>query len=259
MMLFMTFLSLFIAVVVFMTGWFVIARLTDRIDVVDTAWGLGFVYVALLAWLTQGTPSGVPLLTLLFVAVWGFRLAWHLASRNFARSTDDHRYLEYRNKWSDKFWPSAYVRIFLLQGFLLLIISSTAVASILSLRNPTVWLAIAGFVIWGGGIVYESVADWQLRQFVKTKKPGEIMQTKLWRYSRHPNYFGEVTAWWGAAIVAVSVGQWWGIIGAIVITTLITKISGVPLLEKRYAANPAFHKYAQRTSVLIPLPPQSGV
>lgn len=246
------FFGLFIAVLGYMTAWFVIARLARRADVVDTAWGLGFVYVAWLAWLMVGKRGGIPLLTVLFVTVWGLRLAGHIFTRNIAKP-EDHRYVAYRKKWGSDFWLNTYIRIFLLQGVLLLTIVSTVIASI-DTNRPGSFVTIIGFAIWGVGIICEAVADYQLRQFVKTKKPGEIMQSGLWRYSRHPNYFGEITAWWGAALVAFGYGQWWAVLGASVITLLITKVSGVPLLERHYADNPEFQKYKKHTSILIPLP-----
>ncbi|HWT55842.1 MAG TPA: DUF1295 domain-containing protein [Candidatus Microsaccharimonas sp.] len=246
------FFGLFVAVLGYMTAWFVIARLTDRADVVDTAWGLGFVYVAWLTWLMVGKPGGVPLVGVLFVTVWGLRLAAHIFTRNHAKS-EDHRYMAYRKKWGSDFWLNTYIRIFLLQGVLLLSISSTAVASI-NTKQPGSFVTVIGLVVWMAGIVYEAVADYQLRQFVKTKKPGEIMQAGLWRYSRHPNYFGEITSWWGAAIVGLSYAQWWALFGAGVITLLITKVSGVPLLERHYADNSQFQEYKKHTSILIPLP-----
>ncbi len=256
MSLIVTFTGLFIAVVGYITTWFVIARLSNRTDVVDTAWGLGFVYLALVAWLMQGHPTGIPLISLLFVAAWGFRLALHIGSRNFRNAEDDYRYQEFRQKWQPNYWSMAYLRIFLLQALLVLVIGSSAVASILDGHPALKVVAVLGYVVWGVGIVVEAIADWQLRRFVATKKSGQIMQTGLWRYSRHPNYFGEITSWWGAAIVALSLQQWWGIVGALVITLLITKVSGIPPLEKHYADNPAFQKYKRRTSVLIPLPPK---
>jgi steroid 5-alpha reductase family enzyme len=178
----------------------------------------------------------------------------HIGRRNFRKSEDDYRYLEFRRKWQPNYWATAYLRIFLLQGALLLVIGSSAVASIMAGHPAVMWLAVVGYAVWGSGIVTETVADWQLRRFVASKKPGQIMQSGLWRYSRHPNYFGEITSWWGAGIVAVSVQQWWGVVGALVITVLITKVSGIPPLEKHYADNPAFQKYAKHTSALIPLP-----
>lgn len=247
------FLSLLAAVVGYMTAWFIVARLADRADVVDTAWGLGFVYVAWVAWFMQGRPGGVPLWVVLFVTIWGVRLAGHIFLRNAGRP-EDHRYVAYRQKWGRAFWRTAYVRIFLVQAVLLLLISSSAVAGIQPGNKVWGGIALVGFMVWAAGIVCEAIADYQLARFVKTKEPGKIMQSGLWRYSRHPNYFGEITAWWGAAIVALASGQWWAVIGAGVITILITKVSGVPLLEQHYADNPAFQEYKKHTSILIPLP-----
>jgi steroid 5-alpha reductase family enzyme len=140
------------------------------------------------------------------------------------------------------------------QGLLLLLICSTAVLGITSDGQAVVALAVVGFVVWAAGIICESVADYQLRQFLKTKKKDEIMQSGLWRYSRHPNYFGEILSWWGAALVGISLHRWWAVLGAAVITLLITKISGIPLLEKHYATNKVFQEYKKHTSILIPLP-----
>ncbi len=247
------FIALLAAAIGYITAWFVVARISDRLDVVDTAWGLGFVYVAWLAWILEGSPGGVPLLIVIFVSIWGGRLAIHILTRNLNKP-EDHRYVVYREKWQPNFWAKAYVRIFVLQAVLLWAICSTAVAGITADAPSFKPLLVAGFVLWGVGIICEAVADYQLRVFVKTKKPGQIMQTGIWRYSRHPNYFGELASWWGAALVALSFGQWWAVIGAGVITLLITKISGIPLLEKHYADNKDFQEYKKHTSILIPLP-----
>lgn len=245
-------IALLVAVLGYMTAWFFVARLSNRTDVVDIAWGLGFVYVAWVAWLIQDMPPGVPLLTVLFVTAWGLRLAFHIGTRNI-RKPEDHRYVVFRKKWQPRFWETAYLRIFLLQGVLLLTIGSTALASIIATTTSNL-ITNVGYVIWAAGITYETIADYQLRKFVNRKKPGEIMQLGLWRYSRHPNYFGEIASWWGAAIVGLSLQQWWAVLGALSITILITKVSGIPPLEHHYANNSQFQEYKKRTSVLIPLP-----
>ncbi|HET6925127.1 MAG TPA: DUF1295 domain-containing protein, partial [Candidatus Saccharimonadales bacterium] len=237
-----------------MSAWFVLARLTDRTDVVDSAWGLGFVYVAWLSYL-MNPRSGWKLLAAVFVSVWGMRLFVHLTSRSLKRS-EDYRYVEFRKKWGGAYWGKAFVRIFLLQGLLLFLVSLATIAIMMTVSWAMTWLAVAGFVTWAIGIVYEAVGDWQLRQFMKSRKPGQIMAHGLWRYSRHPNYFGEVIAWWGAGLVALSFGQWWGLLGSLTITVLITKVSGIPPLEKHYAGNAAYEQYKARTSVLVPLPPR---
>jgi steroid 5-alpha reductase family enzyme len=234
------FFALLFAALGYMTAWYLVARITNRTDVIDTAWGLGFVYLAWLTWRLWESPGGVPLVIVIFVTIWGLRLSLHLFTRTI-HHPEDRRYVDYRRKWKDMFWVNAYLRIFVLQGLLLLALMP---------------LAVVGFLVWGVGIICETVADYQLRSFVKTKKKGEIMQTGLWRYSRHPNYFGELASWWGAAIVSLSLHQWWAVIGALTITLLITKVSGIPLLEKHYEDNKTFQKYKKHTSVLIPLPPR---
>ena len=247
------FFALSIGAFGYMSAWFVVARLLKRADIVDTAWGLGFVYLTWLAWRLWESPAGIPLVIVLFVTVWGLRLSGHIFLRNHHKK-EDRRYVAYRRKWKDMFWIHTYTRIFLVQGGLLLIIVSTAIAGITSQEQAVIPLALLGFLVWAVGIGWETVADYQLGQFMLTKKPGEIMHSGLWRYSRHPNYFGEVASWWGAALVGISLGQWWAVIGATVITVLITKVSGIPLLEKHYAENEAFQEYKKHTSVLIPLP-----
>ena len=138
----------------------------------------------------------------------------------------------------------------------MLLISLPIIAVMSATGLPVYWIAVCGTAIWLFGIIFEAIGDYQLRQFLQVKKRGEIMQSGLWKYTRHPNYFGEITAWWGAAIIALSYGQLWGLLGAATITILIVKISGIPLLEKRYEHDSAFQKYAKRTSVLLPLPPK---
>jgi steroid 5-alpha reductase family enzyme len=253
----MVWVILLVAAWIYMTGWFLLARRLQRTDVIDVAWGLGFVVVAWLAWLLEARRADYRLLTAVLITVWGLRLAVHIGLRNRHKS-EDHRYVLYRDKWGQAYWRQAYRRIFLLQGVLLLGISSTGVAIMRSQYMAARWLAVLGFAVWLFGIAFEAEADRELQRFVRRKQPGEIMTNGLWRYSRHPNYFGEVTTWWGAGLVAVSAKEWWGILGTIVITALITKISGIPPLEKHYDGNEAFEAYKQQTSVFIPLPPRKS-
>lgn len=241
------------AVLFYMIAWFILALVFKRRDVVDSAWGLGFVLVAATAYSQRNNESSIALMSLLLVALWGARLFVHITSRNWGKP-EDYRYTQLGALTSSKMWLKVFYSIFLLQGGLMTLISLPVIAIMYSSQEPVQIIAVAGLAIWLFGIVFEAVGDYQLKQFLKTKKKGQIMQTGLWRYTRHPNYFGEITTWWGASIVAIAFGQWWGILGAFVITVLITRISGIPLLEKRYANDPAFQKYAKQTSILIPLP-----
>ena len=241
-----------LSVLIYMSAWFLLAMALKRRDVVDSAWGIGFVVVAWLAYGLRNNDSAFTLIAALLVTLWGARLFAHLVTRN-SKKTEDYRYKQMGHLESAGVWIKTYINIFLLQGMLLTIVSAPVIAIMHAQVDPHVWLAVIGSIIWLGGAIFEAIADYQLRQFLASKKQG-IMQSGLWHYSRHPNYFGEITTWWGAGLVALAFGQWWGLVGPVVITFLIVKVSGIPLLEKRYAKNPEFQRYAQRTSILIPLP-----
>ncbi|TAH36608.1 DUF1295 domain-containing protein [Candidatus Saccharibacteria bacterium] len=245
-------------VLAYMSCWYVLARLTGRLDVVDSAWGLGFVLVA---WASLAITQNVSVVTLgsaVLASLWGLRLFAHIANRNWRKHTDDHRYIELQKNWGKQANRKAFTNVFLLQGALLLTVSTPLVTIAVKAGdslNVGMWI---GWGIWLFGILFEATADYQLARFIKNRPAGShaIMNTGLWRYSRHPNYFGEVTTWWGAGMVALSLGGWWGLVGPVVITLLITKISGIPPLEKHYADNAEYQTYAKKTSILVPLPPK---
>lgn len=249
------FIILAVSLIIYMSLWFVFAVVyLKRIDFVDIAWGIGFVYVALLTLFISSNFGTTHKLAAILTCIWGLRLAVHIGSRNI-KKTEDPRYQIFRDKWKDNFLANVYVRIFLLQGVLILAISTASVGVIVS-DEPASKLTYLGFSIWTFGIVFESISDWQLRSFLK-KKTGGIMRSGLWRYSRHPNYFGEITVWVGAGLAAASLGSYWGLIGPVVIGILIIKISGIPPAEKRYDNNKDYQAYKKRTSSLFPLPPKS--
>ncbi len=248
-------IALLLVIIGYMTLWYGIALYTKRYDVVDSAWGLGFVLVAWVSLALRGNFGSLQIVSAVLVSLWGLRLFSHIASRNWRKSEDDHRYQELQAKWGADERQKAYTNIFLLQGLLVTIICTPMIALAFTRTGPNVFSYI-GWIVWLFGICFEALADRQLATFIAHRSKGahEIMSRGLWHYSRHPNYFGEVMTWWGAAIVAISVGGWWGIIGAAVITLLITKISGIPPLEKHYDGNKEYEQYRKRTSVLIPLP-----
>lgn len=246
------FSTLALTVLVYMTAWFVLAFILKRRDVVDSAWGLGFVLTSWTAYMLRNNEETVSLISALLVTAWGTRLFIHLTARNIKKS-EDYRYKQMGELGSAKIWLKTFFSVFVLQGILLLSISLPIIGIMYGEHMQWPHLAQLGLLLWIFGIVFESVADYQLRRFIQSKKKG-ILQSGLWKYSRHPNYFGEVTVWWGAGIVSVAFGQSWGLLGALVIAFLILKISGIPLLEKRYAENAEYQKYARRTSIFFPLP-----
>jgi steroid 5-alpha reductase family enzyme len=249
--------SLSIIVFSFMSLWYLVALYSNRYDVVDSAWGLGFILVAWVSLLLRSNFGTVQIISATLVTLWGLRLFAHIAQRNWRKSEDDHRYQAMRAKWGKSERQKAYINVFLLQGLLFTIISTPLIAIAFSHRLPNI-VTYVGWTIWLLGIAFEAIADRQLALFIARRSPGShvIMDKGLWKYSRHPNYFGEVVTWWGAALVALGTGNLWGIIGAAVITLLITRVSGIPPLEKHYDGNPAYETYRKHTPVLVPRLPK---
>lgn len=252
------FLILALFLFAYMSGWFILATLRKRNDLADIAWGLGFV---LLAWLSLVIARQFTLRAIfvcLLISIWGLRLAWHIHQRNRGKS-EDYRYAAWRQQWGRWYLIRSYLQVFLLQGLFLYLIS-LPVLVINRADQPTKLqlLDYIGFLIWIIGLYFEAVGDAQLRQFIANpENKGKLMQDGLWRYTRHPNYFGEVTMWWGIWLCTLSIaGSWYAVIGPITITYLILKVSGIPLLEKKYAGRPDFEAYRQRTSAFFPLPPR---
>jgi steroid 5-alpha reductase family enzyme len=251
------YLTILLAVLLYMTVWFLLALWRRRNDLADIAWGGGFIVAALTAVLLQTGLTPLALLVVLLVILWGLRLAVHIGLRNLGKG-EDERYRKWREEWGRHWLLRSYLQVFLLQGFLLYLISLPVIWTILAKPSPWTGLDAIGLAVWIVGFFFEALGDFQLAQFKKDPAHrGKIIQQGLWRYSRHPNYFGEVTLWWGIYLLALSTpGGWMMIIGPLTITFLILKVSGIPLLEKKYVNNAAFQEYARRTSAFFPLPPR---
>ena len=240
-------------ILVYMSSLFLVAISLRDNSIADIGWGAGFALIAA-ASLFLGVRGPIQLVTTTLVVVWGARLAFHIFKRNHGRG-EDWRYAQWRKDWGKWFLVRSYLQVFLLQGLLMLAVTS-GVVIINSSEAALVaaWAAILGVGIWVFGFVFESVGDSQLKAFLaQPKNKGKIMQTGLWRYTRHPNYFGEVTQWWGIAILGCSLGfNVWLFISPVTITVLILFVSGIPLLEQKYVGNQAFEDYKRRTSIFIP-------
>ncbi len=250
------YLILAIVLFLYMTFWFIVSVVKKRNDVADIAWGLGFI---LLSW-SGGFMTGLNWRSLIvntLVTIWGLRLAWHIYRRN-RNKPEDYRYQTCRKEWKN-FYLRSFLQIYLLQGLLLFLIVSPVLLINQSQFIDFRLYDFVGLAVWSIGFYFESVGDKQLRQFISNPaNKGKIMDQGLWRYSRHPNYFGEVTQWWGIFIFTLSVPlAFVTIIGPLTITLLILFVSGVPLLEKKYAGRKDFEEYKKRTSIFIPLPPKS--
>jgi steroid 5-alpha reductase family enzyme len=189
------------------------------------------------------------------VSIWGLRLTWHIFVRNRGKS-EDYRYLAWRKEWGKWFYIRSYFQVYLLQGLFLFLIVSPVLLINKNAGGSLELLDFLGVIVWLIGFYFEVVGDAQLARFIKNpENKGKLMQDGLWAYTRHPNYFGEVTQWWGIWLIAISTpGGWLGIIGPITITFLILKVSGIPMLEQKMEKNPAFESYKKRVSMFFPLP-----
>ncbi|NLM77041.1 MAG: DUF1295 domain-containing protein [Ruminococcaceae bacterium] len=235
---------------------YIIAQIKKNNGYVDIAWGMGFVLTAVLSWLLVRPQGAVPLVITLLVAVWGLRLTWFLARRNLGKP-EDFRYANMRHNWQkNTFYVRMFVQIYLLQFFLNYLINlPTIVRNLEDLQDWNI-LATIGLLVWLTGFFFESVGDSQLRKFkADPANKGNLMTRGLWRYTRHPNYFGEATQWWGICLMAISDGRYiWLLVSPLAITLFLLFVSGVPMLEKKYAGRPDWEAYKAVTSKFFPLP-----
>lgn len=240
------------------SAWFLLAAALRRNDLADVAWGPGFIVLSLYL-LLAGTPDARDVLLATLVAIWGARLALHISLRNRGRP-EDFRYRNWREEWGKTALVRSWLQVFLLQGGILLIIATPLFASAAAQGPPLSLPSWIGLAVWVFGFGFEAIGDDQLRRFRSDPANRDrILTTGLWRYSRHPNYFGEVILWWGIFLIVLPVpGAWWTIVSPLLLTFLILRVSGIPMLEKKYAGNPEFDEYRRRTSALFPLPPRAG-
>jgi len=236
---------------------FLVAQAIKNNSIVDMGWGAGFVLIAIATLFIEGSFTARNLIVTLLVTIWGVRLTYHIVRRNWGKQ-EDFRYARWREEWGSWLVPRAFFQIFMLQGLMMLVIGYPIVL-INAYPGPGLTvLDILGLLIWITGFYFESVGDKQLAEFLKNPaNKGRVIQSGLWQYTRHPNYFGEATMWWGIFILALSVPLGWtGIISPLTITILLLFISGVPMLEKEMMKNPEYRAYADQTSKFIPLPPR---
>ena len=248
--------ALFIKTAIFLffyaSLWFLISVLKKRNDIADIAWGLGYVILCIIFFVTEKSTSRSILINTL-VIIWGLRLAFHIFIRNWGKK-EDFRYQNWRMEWKKNFYLRSYLQVYLLQAFFLLIIISPVIIVNSTPQNKLNTLDFIGVFVWIIGFLFESVSDYQLLKFSKQKSDkNTILKTGLWKYSRHPNYFGEVLLWWGIFLIAVnSTFGLFSIVGPITITVLILFVSGIPMLEAKYRGNQQFELYKKHTNSFFP-------
>lgn len=260
-----TFLIASILIGLYMFGMFILSLIKKDNSIVDTAYGIGFILVS---FGTLSFPLSLPsFIIILFVCLWAIRLSTRIYLRNKGKP-EDFRYKAWRDSWK-WFKTRSFFQIYVLQGSIILVISSPIIFMNTinsSELHPNILILVTGVLLWIIGFFFEAIGDYQLDTFIKKNKAlqvagqipsKKIMDQGLWSLTRHPNYFGEVSMWWGIWIIALSVlnsfpSVWLTIISPLLITFLLLKVSGIPMLEAKYKDDIEFQEYKKRTNAFFP-------
>jgi steroid 5-alpha reductase family enzyme len=246
-----------VAILMMVAVWIVSLVRRDA-SLVDRLWGAGFVLLAAFwAWTSPVSFAGTNArLTFAIAALWGLRLSLYLTWRNWGGG-EDYRYSEMRRQHGHRFPLVSLFTVFLLQAFLMWAIALPLLVAARATQAPRAWPLTFGLIVFGAGFLFEVIADAQLTRYRANPSRSGPLDHGLWRFSRHPNYFGEAVLWWGIWIVAVSFGGAWTVFSPILITFLLVRVSGVAMLEKRLrVAKPGWEEYAKRTSAFVPWLPR---
>lgn len=247
-----------VAIAVLMVATWALSLVWRDASIVDPVWPLGFVVVT---WVTRAIADGNNVRQWVLVAmvtIWGLRLSGHLAWRKRGEP-EDFRYQAMRRHYGDRFGVVSLVTVFALQGLLMWVVSIPAQLGQVRATPDLGVVAVIGMTLWLVGVGFESIGDAQLARFkADPRNAGQVMDQGLWRFTRHPNYFGDACVWWGIALVAAETGIGaFGLISALVMTVLLVRVSGVPMLERTMAKRrPGYSEYVARTSAFIPRAPK---
>lgn len=235
--------------------WAISVRIRDS-SIIDLFWAPAF---SVIAWpmIVEGglTPRGV--LVGVLLSVWGVRLAAYLAKRNLGHG-EDKRYTAMRQNHGDAWWWRSLFIVFGLQGALAWLVSWPVRVVAEQAPGDWQWTDGLGAALVAFGIAFEALGDWQLAAFKRDPaNKGKIMDRGVWRYTRHPNYFGNFVLWWGFGVFGLAAGAWWSLVGPLVMSVLLIKVSGKDLLEKGMRSRPGYDAYIAKTSGFVPLPPRA--
>ncbi len=246
---------------------FIVGSLKKDNSIMDVFYGWGFILVAWSTLLLKGTFGIRQIIVTILVTIWGIRLSNYVLIRNWGKG-EDKRYQNMRERWGNKVLINSLFRIYLFQGLIIFLVvfpvsfinvnDDVPLDSLISLSTLTL---IFGSLVWILGFLYETIGDIQLYRFLNDPaNKGKVFDKGLWRNTQHPNYFGEVTQWWGLYIVSLVIPFGFiTIFGPIIITYMIINVSGVRLINKRFEGDSEYDKYRRRTSQFIPLPPKKEI
>ncbi|CCV64258.1 Steroid 5-alpha reductase domain protein [Alteracholeplasma palmae J233] len=248
-----------IALFVFFLIAFIIGQVKKNNGLIDIFWGLGFVVVALTGLIYKNNYSLLSLVIVGVTLLWGLRLGIYLFIRNWNKK-EDFRYVKMREKWKTHLKTKAFFKVYLTQAIILYVVSMPIQLTLyfdIKVDELLQYILLGvGVCFWLIGYFFEVVGDTQLRRFIKNpNNKGKIIQTGVWKYTRHPNYFGEVVMWWSIFVISLAtlnINVIYGIVSPIIMTLLLLFVSGVPLLEKRYRDHAEYQEYAKKTSIFIP-------
>ncbi|WP_295403503.1 DUF1295 domain-containing protein [uncultured Thiocystis sp.] len=236
-------------------GWIASLPLKD-VSIVDSLWSLFFLLMGAIYLLLAPAWGARALLVFALTALWAIRLSAFITRRNHGHG-EDRRYQAIRADHEPGFWWKSSYIVFGLQALLAWVISLPLLAALLG-QSPLGWLDAVALGLWLIGFFFEAVGDQQLAEFkARPENRGQVMDRGLWRYTRHPNYFGEACIWWGFFLFALAAGGWWSMLAPILMTFLLLRVSGVSLLEKDIQERrPAYRTYIERTNAFFPGPPR---
>jgi steroid 5-alpha reductase family enzyme len=227
-----------------------------NVAIVDSLWSLMFFAAGVIYGLSADPRAPRLAFELWLLVIWAARLAFYITARNIGKG-EDHRYQEIRARNEPRFAVKSLYLVFWLQALLAWVISLPLLGAFAS-NAPIGWLDYAGILLWLTGMIFEAGGDWQLARFKRDPaNAGKVMDRGLWRYTRHPNYFGEFCIWWGFYAIALSAGAWWALPGPLLMTFLLLRVSGVTLLEKDIGKRrPQYADYVLKTNAFFPGPPR---
>lgn len=260
----MTFFQIYIQALLVIIGlmailW-VVSVVIKNVSIVDLFWGFGFVLTNFFYFLRTNGFVTRKIILLILVTLWGLRLSGYLAWRNIGKG-EDYRYQQFRKKYGEeRYWWVSFFQTFLLQGMLMWLISAPLLGAQYYGQSKSLGiLDYTGIALWIIGFIFEAGGDYQLAVFkADASNKGKVLSSGFWHYTRHPNYFGDSSVWWGYGLICLAAGSVLPVLGSLLMTALIIKVSGVALLEKNLREKkPEYREYIENTSAFIPWFPKN--
>jgi len=245
----------FFVILMLMAILWIISIFIKNVSIVDIFWSIGFLLVGLFYLVNTEELTTRKIILIILLVIWSLRLSIYLGLRNWGK-VEDYRYQQFRKQYGEhRYWWFSFFQVFLLQGFLIWIISAPLLAAFyFTSDNILNFIDYFAIIIWIIGFTFEAGGDYQLARFKKDpSNKSKVLQTGFWKYTRHPNYFGDATVWWSFGLFSIAANSYFPILSSLIMTLLILKISGVTLLERTLKnTKPKYKDYITRTSAFLP-------